>query len=398
MAKSVLSLLLLVALVAICSTPHGCEGSSGLGTTSPPTQGPPPPSCMHWVLVTIGVSPTAAYRMEDDLARSNWTEEHILSSSNHTLAQVLQSPAAVADSLQRCLNRESAACALAQCQHGGTCDPDHSTQQQQQQQSYSCNCTDFYTGVLCNIEDSEASEELRLLQAKVTAQKNLITRIVRRLTDVTKAVRMLRVRQQFVKKTYLRTLDTALLYLLPCSRQYLGYQYMSVFNTTAISTSRPIAQMTFRKKELHTVLRITYSTSLRIQAASTGDFTTRWFFKIGNSDCLQPARIEMILHQPASTRNLTIPVNIAGMCEETSEGWLDSGNHRISLYAVAANNQSLDFVEHRYPSTALFEVQELCKTTVSGLNFASLEQKVTADPANSTFPEPIPEPSDNALW
>eukprot|EP00117_Sycon_ciliatum_P046098 scpid73400/ scgid33060/ len=314
-----------------------------------------PHSCMHFSLVAAGIDPWMTFNYEHRLAKNHWTENQILNAPDRMVAKVLESTVAVARGVKKCLKRRTPECYLAKCQNGGTCEPDSTMWYHY----YTCKCPALYSGGLCEKKNSKAVEELKQLQSTVDKQKETIKTLDHTLTSHGWSIRTLQARVDFAERFFQPLLSSALSHLQSCSRQYLGYQYKSKFNTTNVGQNGTVTQMTFKKKQAKTALRISYSTSLHIHVPA-GQIITRWYFQIDGYDCKVPDKIEMVLHQPGSSADLNIPILIEGVCEETTNGALGKGNREIALYGEVPENQvSTPVVQ--YPSTSLFQVQELCK-------------------------------------
>ncbi|XP_065193570.1 uncharacterized protein LOC135824794 [Sycon ciliatum] len=142
---------------------------------------------------------------------------------------------------------------------------------------------------------------------------------------------------------------------LTCTRPTLGYKYQSRRSGASGKQNGQIASMSFRKKHTDTVLRLSYSGTIR---SYHGGRSVYWLFKIDNKQCTRPTHIDIVMYQASQADN-HIPSVLTGVCEsvESNGAALSAGNHTISVHISDGRGSS----HSGYRSTSIMEVQEVCR-------------------------------------
>eukprot|EP00117_Sycon_ciliatum_P035308 scpid71098/ scgid26798/ len=319
------------------------------------------PSCMSQTMVAAGISPEAGAVYERYFAMEGFSVQQILKASDLELARAIGyvlPPRKSMLKLRNCLQRATPQCYAVQCQNGGVCAPIQVTNPH-----YYCQCSGNYGGHYCEQDKAttDFGNALHVMREEVSAQtKKLSTMsIAAEKNDVT--LKSLTFRQNQADREWPDKVEREAKKLNLCSRQYLGYEYQVSYNAPAVSQNKPIAQMIFAKLQSSTALRISYTASVRINLPA-GNQITRFYFKIDNSECKTPEKLQTYFHHHDNTNGLSIlPLRMEGVCEATSQSTLGKGNRTLALYVEDRNGANIGSSIRYRPSTSLFEVQELCK-------------------------------------
>ncbi|XP_065194729.1 uncharacterized protein LOC135826023 [Sycon ciliatum] len=277
-------------------------------------------------------------------------------------------------------------CSSSPCKNGGTC--------QETSEGYTCQCPTLYTGrhcqrqwlskhILANVTSSlsklttitnsllmsSANAEKKSSDAVTAFLSRLQGNVNRNLDQRFEAIqRKLQNHTTFVQESEMKMakmqaaldrIDTNLQYLgTGCNLRTLGYKYQSRYNIGYRPDEGQITSVTFRKKHTNTVLKLSYSGTVRTLGARTA---ARWYLKIDNRECTRPTKIDMTMFQ--STGDDThIPAVLTGICESThsSGANIAAGDHTITVHVGRNPGHEASDAHTGWSSTSILEIQEMC--------------------------------------
>ena len=143
-----------------------------------------------------------------------------------------------------------------------------------------------------------------------------------------------------------------------CKLRTVGYKYQSHHNLFTSKNMGQIASITFTKKRADTVLKLSYSSSIRTVGA--GKYL-RWYFKIDGQECIKPTPIDIGMYQDTND-NTHIPAVLTGICESIvkSGASLPAGQHTITVHVGQIFNYPIAHGISQWHTTSILEIQEMC--------------------------------------
>ncbi|XP_065195231.1 uncharacterized protein LOC135826548 [Sycon ciliatum] len=277
-------------------------------------------------------------------------------------------------------------CSSSPCKNGGTC--------QETSEGYTCQCPTLYTGrhcqrhwwskyILANMTSSlsklttitngllkstadavrESSDSVTafLSRLQVTVNRNLDQRLEamqRKLQNHTTFVQESEMKMAKMQAA-LDRIDTNQQYLgTGCNLRTLGYKYQSRHSINYSPDKGQITSVTFRKKHANTVLKLSYSGTVRTYGAHTG---ARWYLKIDNRECARPTKIDIAMYQESGD-NTHVPAVLTGICESTysSGANIAAGDHTIKVHVGSVPGYAAGNANTGWASTSILEIQEMC--------------------------------------
>eukprot|EP00117_Sycon_ciliatum_P036904 scpid98157/ scgid27710/ Collagen triple helix repeat-containing protein 1 len=179
-----------------------------------------------------------------------------------------------------CLLQLSSACAQYNdpCFNGGTCQLTNGS-------AYECQCAVGYTGHFCRTPQDQVIVE------------NLRTQVAAIANDME------------IQNGKTKLLGTS------CNLRTIGYKYQSQHNLFQENDVGQLASITITKKRSDTVLKLSYSSSIRTQGALAA---TRWYFQIDGQECRKPTPIDIGMWQETAD-NTHVPAVLTGICESIAK-------------------------------------------------------------------------------
>ncbi|XP_065194748.1 uncharacterized protein LOC135826042 isoform X2 [Sycon ciliatum] len=283
-------------------------------------------SCMVRRMLKAGVAQSKALQYEQRALLVTMSEDVISSADVGLLKFALQSTRADAQAIQKCILQQSEVCKTSSpCLNGGQC------QLALSNTSYVCKCHPDFTGDYCQTPHPAPLDEFRSLQNEV---KELRTQ----LADTQS-------RTQYLGAG--------------CNLRTLGYKYQSRHRVNSELDEGRIATLSFRKKYTNTVLKLSYSGTIRTVGAGTA---ARWYFKIDNRECVRPTKIGIAMYQ-SSGDNTHVPAVLTGICESTYSSTganIAAGDHMITVHIGSVQGHGIGNPASGWASTSVLEIQEMC--------------------------------------
>eukprot|EP00117_Sycon_ciliatum_P010958 scpid65916/ scgid4903/ Neurogenic locus Notch protein; Processed neurogenic locus Notch protein len=251
-------------------------------------------------------------------------------------------------------------CTPGRCHNGGTCIPSHN--------GYRCLCRTLFNGRRCEKRWLSAS-----IFTNLTSTLHQITRDVARngrndalvkqdvadqvsefLSNVGRQVNASLLKVQREQTAALQSVQRNVEELQQCSPASLGFAYTT--HTRTSGGLQQLASIQFTKKRASTLLRITYSTTIRTQGGSPGSI---WFAKIDGQECTQPSRIS-IIHFRRDADDVHIPGYLEGLCRATSSGPIAQGRHVITIHTGRLPPSYNHGAHSGWAAPSLLQVREIC--------------------------------------
>eukprot|EP00117_Sycon_ciliatum_P001970 scpid76227/ scgid2865/ Collagen triple helix repeat-containing protein 1; Protein NMTC1 len=289
-----------------------------------------PNSCLVEWLIHAGVSPTNAVTFEQNALLHNKNFAEILDGGYSLYNTTLLASEADSQAIHDCAQGNSASCNSypGPCFNGGDCGRVYIAGREE----YICKCRNiFYEGDYCETGTFPAySLELEDLQTKVASLKTALD----------------------LQKDKTKLLGTG------CNLRTVGYKYQSQHNLFQEKDVGQVASMTFTKKRNDTVLKLSYSSSIRTLGALAA---TRWHFAIDGQECRKPTTIDIGMWQNTAD-NMHVPAVLTGICEsiDPTGAGLRYGQHTISVQVGPMRNFAIANANSGWYTTSILEVQELC--------------------------------------
>lgn len=139
-----------------------------------------------------------------------------------------------------------------------------------------------------------------------------------------------------------------------CNGPRIGYDFMTTTSEFGQDTGE-ILSFAYHKKRSDTLLRVTYTTNLRVHSYSGA---AEWFVLIDGAPCSSPAVINGNLASHGG--NTHIPGIVTGFCRATSSGNIDLGPHTITVNVRPVIGHINPNTYTGWKSTSTLFVEEYC--------------------------------------
>ncbi|XP_065195016.1 uncharacterized protein LOC135826325 [Sycon ciliatum] len=286
-------------------------------------------SCMARMIMKAGIARGKALDYEQRALRVPMNLDNISQIFWPALAVFLNNTRTFdARTIQKCIRRKLRKCrGFSPCANGGQCELSPGSPYDVSYE-YVCKCQEGYHGAHCETPLPTPTDDSRSLEVKVAQ----LEKQVHDLEDKTK---------------YLGS---------GCNLRTLGYKYLSTYSIITERQDGRIATIAFTKTFSHTVLKLSYSTSINSQLQFPN---ARWYFKIDGKECAQPTTIDIMKIQD-NGMSLSTPGTLTGICESISYtgGKIATGKHEIAVHFENLDSDVNTY--HGLLSTSLLEVQEMC--------------------------------------
>ncbi|XP_065194547.1 collagen triple helix repeat-containing protein 1-like [Sycon ciliatum] len=143
-----------------------------------------------------------------------------------------------------------------------------------------------------------------------------------------------------------------------CNLRTIGYKYQSQHNLFQENDVGQLASITITKKRSDTVLKLSYSSSIRTQGALAA---TRWYFQIDGQECRKPTPIDIGMWQETAD-NTHVPAVLTGICESIAESGaaLAAGQHTVTVRIGQMLSIHVADAISGWHTASILEVQEMC--------------------------------------
>ncbi|XP_065194692.1 uncharacterized protein LOC135825985 [Sycon ciliatum] len=290
-----------------------------------------PIGCFRTTLERVGIDPSTALRIYELAALVNMQVSYFSPTKQFTygpigLSMVFNASVSQMTVMQDCFHARHELCKTWRpCQNGAEC---LLVELRNGQYDYRCQCSPYYTGVYCETALPFTINDFYDFQREFRHYK-------------------------FAIHKKLRLLSTG------CSMGAVAYKYEQLHSINNDRDEGQLASIIFDKKYPHTLLKLSYSASIR---SRTANGFARWFFLIDGKECARPSKIDIFWFQ-SDDINLLLPALLTGICESTEPGsvsTIPAGRHVIAVNIGPLGHRKTSNAYTGRNSTTKLEVQEIC--------------------------------------